>query len=446
MEKNITNEQLNKYKNKFNKKAKNKILQNAITKNGIINASYNTFEVSKLQNIFNVEVKDMVSVTNQKQSGRCWMFASLNIIRPIIAKNLGTKDIDLSFTYLFFYDKLEKANNLLNLAIENIDKELDSREIESLISNGPEADGGWWCNFKALIEKYGIVPINASPEVYSSTNSSELDNVLFTLLTKDIYILKQNYNNKKDKEYLYTLKDDFLNEVYKILSLSLGTPVDKFKFDYKQDLNEKEPKIKHIKSTPIEFYNTYLKKDLNDYIILVNYPTDKYPYYQKYQNKSALTMTDSSYYAINLPIEELKFAAINSLKDNNPMWFAADVSQMSLRKDGILSLKAYDLEKLFDINFKYDKYQRCKMHASTCSHAMTLTGVNIEKNGKPSRWKVQNSWGTENGFNGIYIMSDDWFNEYLYEIVVDKKYLSEKVLKVLEDENIVDVDIFDCLA
>lgn len=433
MEKIITVEELKEFKKTYNKSKTNKVVSDSVQKNGVLASSFNLAEATKLTNIFNYEVKDMVSVTNQKQSGRCWMFASINVIRPIIAKNLGLKDIDLSFTYLFFFDKLEKANNKLEKVIANVSKDKESREFQAAIEFGSEADGGWWHMFKDLIQKYGICPMNAQPEAYSSTSSNEMDSLLNVLITKYVSKIKNSYDEGKNETYLREIKKECLSEVYKVLSICLGTPIEKFTFEYRKEEKDskKEAEFVRIETTPLEFYKKYLEKDLEDFVSITNYPSKDFPYYEKFMNEGGVASFNQKYFKLNLPIEELKDAAIASIKDNMPCWFGSDVSASSFRKDGILSTEAYDVANIFDLDLSFDKFDRLRYHASSCNHAMTLTGVNIVRN-KPNRWKVQNSWGTENGKQGIYVMSDNWFNEYVYEIVVDKKYLSQKAKEAVD--------------
>ena len=446
MSKSINIEDLNKFSKEYNKSKSNKIMSNIVRKNGVLACAYDFDEASKIQNIFNVEVKDMPSITNQKQSGRCWMFSGINVLRQIICKNLSIKDIDLSFTYLFFYDKLEKANMLYERAIELIDLSKESREWQFLISNGAEQDGGWWHQFKDLVKKYGICPMQAQQEVYSSTSSAEMDSVLKLLQVKHVDILRSLRSNGASIDELREKKSELLAEVYKVLAICLGEPVDKFTYSYKKDNDEtKTQETITLKSTPKEFFEKFVSVDLDDYVSLVNYPSNEHKYYQKYLNIGAQAQHQEEYFSLNLPIKELKDAAIKSLKDNNAMWFACDVSSSSFRKDGILSTEVYSINKVFKINFEMDKYERLRYFASSCNHAMTLTGVNLTKSGKPNRWKIQNSWGVENGFQGIYIMTDKWFTEYVYNVVVNKKYLSDKAKEAL-NSNVITLDPWEPLA
>jgi len=445
MNKSITNDILLEFKKNFNDSKKNKIVANAVQKNGVLACAYNLEEGTKLTNIFNVEVKDMVSITDQKASGRCWMFSGLNVLRKIISKKLGIKDIDLSQTYLFFYDKLEKANNMLELAIKYIEEDKESRIFQSIFNFGPDADGGYWHQFKDLVKKYGICPQVCQPETYSSGSSREMDHVLNVLISKDIDTLKNLHKDGKDLAELRKAKEEMLNDFYRVLAICLGQPVDKFVFEYKKDKDKKDDKdnannddskeeFVRIESTPIDFFNEYVGSEIDNYVSLVNYPSNEYPYYKKYNNIGATPIIDENYFVLNCPIDELKNSAIKSLKDNMPMWFACDVTSQNFNKEGVLSTEAYAVEDLFDIKLDYDKFERLRYHSSEPNHAMTLVGVNIEKDNKPSRWKIQNSWGTDFGKKGFFVMSDSWFDQFMYEVIVDKKYLSDKAKAALDGE------------
>lgn len=446
MSKELKIEDIKEYSNSFKRSKNNQLLSNIVRRVGILDSIYNYDEASKIENVFNVEVRDMPSVEDQKKSGRCWMFSGLNVIRQIVVKSMGVKDIELSHTHLFFYDKLEKANMLYSRAIELIDLDKESREFQFLITNGANQDGGWWHQFKDLIKKYGIVPQSVSPEVYSSTNSAYLDKTLTLAQVKGVDTLKTLRKNGASLEELGAKKGELLKDIYRILAIALGEPVNKFKYSYSKTNEEtKKDEVIEIKSTPLDFFNTYVKDELDDYINLVNYPTSEKPYYQRYFNIGSQAQASEEFFSLNLPIEELKSAAIASLKDNNCMWFACDVLTSAFTKEGILSTEAYNLGDLFNINFDMDKYERLRYFASSPCHAMTLSGVNLDKAGKPNRWKINNSWGKDIGFSGIYIMSDEWFDEYVYSLVVNKKYLSDKA-KTSLDSKIITLDPWDPLA
>lgn len=454
MEKYINDELLNKFENEYLKHKEYKVIGNAIKKNGIFNVAYNEDSLKDLKPNFNLEVKNIGEITNQKQSGRCWMFAGLNVLRKILIKNLKVDDIELSESYLFFYDKIEKSNTILEEVISSIDEKEDSRLLDSIVMNiGPENDGGYWHYFTNLVKKYGVCPKDVKGEVYSSSKSSEMDYLLEVLIKKDVVILRNDYKLNKDLNHLRELKETMLKDIYKLLSMCLGTPLKEFDYIYKgkdeskkdednkeskkEEKESSENKLNVIHTTPKKFYEDYIKEDLDEYVVLTNYPCTGFKDYEVYSQKLITNVVEGSKIKIyNVPIEELKYSVIESFKNNEVCWFACDVGSSSLRMDGYLSTEILPFNDLFDIDFNYSKGDRALFKASTCNHAMVLGGCNLDSNGKPTIWKVINSWGSDCGVKGIYIMSDKWFNEYTYEVVVKKSRLSSKVKEMLNKEPI----------
>lgn len=445
MKENITGSLLNQYSKEFNSNLSNKIAKNAVNKNGVFNSAFNSDALRDFEPIYSLEVKDIPQVTNQKQSGRCWMFAGFNILRPIVIKNLNVKDFEFSESYLMFYDKLEKSNYELEEIINLLSLDDDDRTLEFLVTNiGGQNDGGYWNFFTNLVKKYGVCPISAMKETISSSNSYEMNEVLKNLLTKDVSLLRNLYKSGKTVEELHLLKEGMMKEIYNVLSICLGEPTKEFVFEYEEvskkdgeKVNNDINKFKRIKMTPLEFYNTYIKEDLDEYISVVNWPINGYKFNQPYYTKLIQNVVngDKGIY-LNVNLQDLKEAALASLKDNSPMWFACDVTAFSLRKDGYLVKEVLDIDSTFNIKINFDKGDRLMFKTSQCNHAMTLVGANVLEDGTINRWKVMNSWGKENGFNGFYIMSDKWFDEYTYEIVLKKKYLKQELLDALNKEPI----------
>ncbi len=449
--KTITTNDLQRMKNSVLLDKNFRIVSNAVQNNGVFDSAFNTQESFKLQPIFNVEVKDMSSVTNQKKSGRCWMFAGLNILREIVKKNLHVKDIELSESYLMFYDKLEKTNTTLEYIIKHINEPIDSRVLRYDLLLSGDNDGGFWHYFVKLVKKYGICPKEAMGETDVSSRSCEMNILINTVVTKYISLIRKN---SKDLQVVYDLKENALQEVYKILAICIGLPVDEFTFDFeleddkknknedkKKDEDEEKKVIKTIKTTPLEFSKTYLSCNLDDYVILTNYPSLQYPFYQTYTNKGCVNMMEetskNAYKSLNVPINLIKETAIKSLKDNTPLWFACDVTSEMYREEGYLATEVSNISEMFGVEFKYDKMERALLLNSECNHAMTLTGVHLDSNNAPVRWKVQNSWGEDVGKKGIFIMSDEWFSEYVYECIVDKKYLNDDIIEAYNKEPVV---------
>ncbi len=453
MEKVITEKLLKEYSEDFKKCPEDKIIANAIRKNGVFNVAYNSDALKDLKPNFNVEVKDCGAITNQKQSGRCWMFAGLNVLRKVLIKNLKVDDCELSESYLMFYDKLEKSNSMLEEVIDHIDEQDNSRLLDSItLGLGGDNDGGYWNYFVNLVKKYGVCPKDVMGESVSSSSSGEMDYLLNVLLNKDVSLLRHEYIISKDIEKLRTLKEEMLKDIYKVLAMCLGEPVTEFDYTFKAKENKKDDnkeentdekkesslnELKIIHKTPLEFFNEFIGEELSEYVSLVNWPLKSLEEYTPYTCKYINNVKGSEdVIFLNLPISELKESAIKSLKNSELCWFACDVSSSSLRREGFLATEMLCLDEVFKIKFNFDKGDRLMLRASSCNHAMTLSGVNLDKDEKPTIWKVTNSWGKDLGFDGIYVMSDKWFDEYVYEVVVKKSELSDKAKEALAKEPI----------
>ena len=465
-------EKVNRYRDNLKRDDNFEVLSNSVHRNGISEVMFNTQNSYKIQDIFNTEIEDMSSITNQKQSGRCWMFAGLNVIRMIIKKNLKIKDIELSESYLMFYDKLEKCNTTLDYVIKNVNENVDSRLFRYILNMSGDNDGGFWHYFVKLIKKYGVCPKDVMGESYDSSHSDTMNSLISTILTKHISEIRKNSN---DLNKMLEIKDNALNDVYKILATCIGIPVDTFTFDFeeveedkkedkdKKDENDKENKeeckdendyeckkddkdekskeedkkkrnVVSITMTPKEFAEKYINTDLDDYILLINYPSERYKFNQTYSNlmnKNILDDEEIQFKALNVDINIMKKAVIDSIMDNSPVWFACDVTVDSNRYDGFLSTEVINPSKTLNIDFKYDKVDRIELLNTECNHAMTFVGVHLEDNDitKPIRWKVQNSWGEDKCKKGMFLMTDTWFTDYVYECVINKKYLSDQILE-----------------
>ena len=440
MKSQLTKTDLEEFEADFNTNPNYKIAERTVTKNGINASCINEELVRQLKNTFSIDV-DSGNVTNQNQSGRCWMFAGLNVLRIILKEKLNVKNIELSQAYLQFYDKLEKANFFLERAIDLADDSLFSR-MNTFLLDSTLGDGGHFVMFTNLVKKYGVVPSEEMPDLAVSKNTSELNTVLSNYLAQAMMDLRDAVEKKANRKVLMNLKEQYLNEIYRILTISLGVPVKSFAYEY-TDKDNHHVALK--KMTPIEFYNEYIKEDLDDYICLSNAPLDFMKDYVKYTCKYVNNVEGGDPVVFfNVPVEEMKKAAIASLKNNQILWFAADVSSQSLRKEGYLADGLLQRANLFNIGYRLNKSQRMNYRVSFCNHAMTLTGVNLE-NEKPNRWKVENSWGKDNGHDGYYVMSDKWFDEYVYQIFVHKKYVSEEILKKYEKAKSEEVKPFDTL-
>ena len=417
MSKKIDEIDLEKFQN--NLPANFRISQRAIIKNGLVNSSINNEILNSCKGVFNVEVK-AGDVTDQKRSGRCWMFAGLNVLRTLIMNKLHVNNFELSQAYLQFYDKLEKANFFLERVIELKNEEIDSR-LNTFIFDSTISDGGHFIMFTNLVKKYGIVPKEAMPETAVSSQTDELNSLLNNLLHKDALILRT-----AEEDQLADLKNTMLQEIYQILVMSLGNPPKDFTIEIRDKDNNF---IRLDKMTPTEFYTKYIDLSLDDYIPLSDIPYKDLKrgecYYSHFVNN---VEGGENVLFYNVPINVLKDSVIKSLKDNQIVWFAADVLSQSLRKEGILASRLIDLDSLCGIKTIENKSDRFTTRTSFCNHAMAFTGVNLVDE-KPNRFKVENSWGKENGKDGYYVMSDEWFDDFVYQAIVNKKYVENKYVE-----------------
>jgi bleomycin hydrolase len=430
----IDQPKLEKFQKDFKRRENSKIIANAVMKNGVNNSALNNESVKKMHYDFSEEI-DVGKVTNQKKSGRCWMFAALNNIRYSLSKDLNIKDHDfeLSQAYTMFWDKLEKANYFLENIISTVELELDSRRVMWLL-NEPTNDGGQWDMFTALIEKYGIVPKYVMPETYHSSNSRYMNKILDLKLRDLAKTLRQDFKSGADKESLREEKEDMLAEIYSLLAYFLGEPTEEFDFEYKDKDGEF---YRDSGLTPKEFYNKYSKVKMTDYVSIINAPTSDKPFDQTYTVEFLGNVKEGQQiHYLNLPIDKLIDYTKEQLKNGEPVWFGCDVGQWSDRDLGIMDTDLFNYEGLLDTKFSLNKGQRLQYGESILTHAMAFTGVNI-KDEQPLSWKVQNSWGEKVGEDGFFIMSNDWFKEFNYEVVIDKKYLSKADLESYKKDPVV---------
>jgi bleomycin hydrolase len=381
---------------------------------------------------FSIEVPT-TKITNQKQSGRCWMFAALNTFRFQVIKKLNLETFELSQSYTLFYDKLEKSNYFLESILETLDEPTNGRLISYLLM-APLNDGGQWDMLCNLVRKYGLVPKDVMPESKSSSATREMNDCLTRKLREDACILRTAHANGASKEELAAKKESMLQEIYRILCICLGEPPKTFDFEYR-DKDKEFHRDSNL--TPQEFFAKYVGVNLDDYVSLINAPTADKPYHRSYSVKFLGNVREGhTVRYLNLPIDELKKAAIAQMQDGAPVWFGCDVGKCSSRDGGIMDTDIYGTEDLLDVSFGMTKAQRLDYGESLMTHAMVFQGVNLDEDGRPNRWRVENSWGDAAGNKGYYVMSDAWFDEYMYQIVVHKKYLPESFIKEYEAEPI----------
>jgi bleomycin hydrolase len=432
---NIKQKKLEDFSAYFKNRENSEIITNAVIKNGINDTALNNESIKIMHYDFSEEI-DVGKVTNQEKSGRCWMFAALNNIRYSISKDLNIKDhgFELSESYTMFWDKLEKANYFLENIISTVEFELDSRRVMWLL-NEPTNDGGQWDMFTALIEKYGIVPKYVMPETYHSSNSRYMNKILSLKLRDLAKTLRQDFNLGADKESLRKEKEDMLAEIYSILAYFLGEPPMEFDFEYKDKDGEF---YRDSGLTPKKFYKKYSKVKMTDYVSIINAPTDNKPFNQTYTVEFLGNVKEGQQiHYLNLPVEKLVNYSTAQLKEGEPVWFGCDVGQWSDRDLGIMDTKLFNYEGVLDTKFSLNKGERLQYGESILTHAMVFTGVNLDNQDQAERWKVQNSWGEKVGDDGFFIMSNDWFKEFNYEVVINKKYLSDEDIKSYQKDPVV---------
>lgn len=432
MSESITKELLEQFERECGADTALQVAKNAVMENGLKASAKNGEAQRTTRQSFSVKLKQG-AITNQKQSGRCWMFAALNTFRFEVIKKLNLENFELSQNYMFFYDKLEKANFFLESILDTLDEPTGGRLIAWLLSS-PMNDGGQWDMLCGLVDKYGVVPKYAMPESKASSASGEMDSVLTVKLREDACRLRSAYAAGVKREELAARKEEMLGEIYRILCICLGEPPKTFDFE----VEDKDGKfIREWGLTPQAFYEKYVGLNLDDYISIINAPTADKPYHRSYSVKFLGSVKEGRPVRyLNLEIGELKKAAIAQMKDGSPVWFGCDVGKCSTRDGGVMDTKVYKLEELLGVKFGMDKAERLDYGESLMTHAMVFQGVNLDEEGRPNRWRVENSWGEEPGEKGYYVMSDDWFDEYMYQIVVNKKYLSEELLAEYEAEPI----------
>ncbi|MYV04691.1 aminopeptidase [Lactobacillus rossiae] len=426
----ITPDQIRRYESELSDRKDASVLERAVKKNGILATAQDDIANVNMTPIFSIDL-DTGHVANQKQSGRCWMFAALNTMRHAMKDTFNLPgDFELSQNYTYFWDKFEKANYFYENVINTADKPLDDRKVAFLMET-PQQDGGQWDMICAIIEKYGVVPQSAMPETFNSSASGQINSLLNLKLRKDAVEFRELVANKASRAEIDEMKDRKLQEVYRILSYSFGEPVTKFDFEYRDSNKEY-----HIDRdlTPKTFYDKYVKWDLSQYVSIINAPTDDKEYNKTYTVEMLGNVVGGREVKhLNVSMEDFKQMAIAQLQAGQSVWFGCDVGQSSDRKNGIMDTKVYAKDELFDVDFSMSKAERLDYGESLMTHAMVLTGVDLV-DGKPTKWKVENSWGDKVGDKGYFVMSDAWMDEYCYQVVVNKNFMPENLQKAQEQE------------
>ncbi|HEM3461821.1 TPA: aminopeptidase C [Streptococcus suis] len=398
--------------------------ENAVSHNGLLKSLETRQSAIDNDYVFSIDLtKDAVS--NQKASGRCWMFAALNTFRHKLISDFKLENFELSQAHTFFWDKYEKSNWFLEQIIATADQEIGSRKVKFLLDT-PQQDGGQWDMVVALFEKYGVVPKSVYPESISSSASRELNQYLNKLLRQDAQILRDLLAKGASSEEVQVQKENLLQEIFNFLAVNLGLPPRSFDFAYrdKDNVYHRDTNV-----TPQAFYEKYVGLKLSDYVSIINAPTTDKPYNKSYTVELLGNVVGSpAVRYLNVEMNRFKELAIAQLKAGESVWFGSDVGQSSNRQTGIMATNTYDFSSGLGIHFHQDKAGRLDYSESLMTHAMVLTGVDLDDNEQPLKWKVENSWGDKVGDKGYFVASDSWMDEYTYQIVVRKEFLTPEEL------------------
>ena len=422
---------LEKELNNYKKDDKNTIIRHALVKNSLYTVAASQDEIKEMDFNFDINIKTLPAA-NQKASGRCWLFAATNVCREVIAKKLNLANFELSQSYLAFYDRLEKSNYLLEAVIELIDKDYDDRTLAFLLQNGV-GDGGQWDMFVSLANKYGLCPKNVYPETNTSSATRETAQLINFSIRKFASDAKALFN-EKGLEAVRKEKESVLNKIYFLLVNAYGLPPEKFDFEY----TDKDGNY-HIEKgfDALSFKEKYLGDSLNDYVSLINAPTKDKAFGKTYTIQYLGNVVGGKQVThLNVTMDRMKELILKQLKDDRIVWFGSDVGFYRENDEGVWDDTRFDLNTPFGLDLKMNKGESLDYHASQMNHAMCITGVSFRE-GIPSKWKIENSWGKDRAKDGYYMMSASWFDQFVYQAVVDKKYLNKEELKALEGKAIV---------
>jgi bleomycin hydrolase len=428
----LTHDHIVSFQRSFRTNPAYRLAQNAVTQTSVDDIALNRDIVTSIDHSFSTTLDDW-SVTHQKRSGRCWMFAGLNLCRPGAMAKLHLKSFEFSQNYLLFWDKLEKANYFLEAILATADRPADERTVHWLLGN-LLSDGGQWNMFVNLIRKYGVVPKSAMPETESSSNTMSMNAILKVKLREAARTLRDTIAQGATVDDARETKHEVLRVIYRILAIHLGTPPTTIDWQW---LDKDRTFHRDGLLTPQEFAARYITLPLEEYVCLVHDPRNTSPYGRTFTVEYLGNVWEGGITRyLNVEIDTLKDIAARTLLDGEPVWFGCDVGKMMRRDTGVWDAHLFDYEGVYDTAFTLNKAERLVYRQTQMTHVVLFTGVDIV-DGTPRRWRVENSWGEDNGQKGFYLMNDSWFDEYLFEIAARKSYLPAALRAALEEAPIV---------
>ena len=404
----------------------NRLLQNAISQSPYREVAVNRRLASKLDHTFSHHLGDW-EVTHQKKTGRCWMFAGLNLLRVGTMQQLGLKNFEFSQCYLFFWDKFERSNYLLEAILETANRDIDDRTVNFLLSR-PIEDGGQWHMFVNLVNKYGLVPKSFMPETISSSDSIRMNEIIALKIRETASAIRKQFDGGRDRDWIRAhIKQPALQIIYNILSVHLGSPPEIIDWQWRDDQGEFH---RDGETTPQEFVQKYTTVDVNNYVCLVNDSRASSPLGQAYSVEflGNVIEADPVIY-LNVDLSLMKSASMDTIIKGEPVWFGCDAGKLLHRSGGIWDANMYEVQEMYDVGAKLDRSDRLLYQDSLMTHAMLFTGVDVVDD-YPRRWRVENSWGDDGGEKGFYLMQDNWFDEYMYEVAIHKDRLPKEIVDI----------------
>ena len=426
----ITKKQIDKMRKEFESDSSARVAQNAVTSNNLSSVTLRRDLVQEIDFTFSTKL-DEWRATNQKSSGRCWLFATLNLFRPGTMKKLNVKEFEFSQAHIHFWDKFERSNHFLEAIIETSGRPVDDRTIHFLLSD-PIGDGGQWNMAMNLIRKHGLVPKSAYPESNSSSSTRWMNSILKDILRSSASEIRGILDSGGSEKEARSHKDSRMEDIWRVLCIHLGTPPESFDWQWRDKDKEFH---RRGKMTPQQFADEFVDVEWEEYVCIVNDPRNEY--YQTYTVDYLQNVAGGPPVVyLNVPSDEMKSITQEILEDGMPVWMGCDVGKQMDRKRGLWDANLFETNELYGVDYGMSKADRLRYGQTMMTHAMLFTGVDVYE-GKPRRWRVENSWGDDSGQKGFYTMNDNWYDEHMFEIASPKKYLTEKMVEGLETVPIV---------